>query len=446
MRKLFTAISLFALLLTGCDTPNEPTTPAYTLALTSEKSITFDETGGSGEITYTLTEVVSEATRTDAALPTATCEAEWITDLTVGDSITFNVAPMEYTAEDRYTVVFVSYDNQSFSVNILQQSTRPDYDVEFFATHLNGAYYGKVGSPDFNYTITLSDKGVPGRGQFYYNSHAYNIDIFSDVSCGFSCEPQRVPNGVYKFDGRNRGEAGTFMANFDYTYYTELSDSSQTFYSIIDGSIVVTDNHIEASLRTDDGQWHHVVYTGDLTLTYDYIKDIKRPYTRLAEDFNFEYKNAYLHTYYRGDHLGLGYDVWYVDMCPTVMPMNGTYMMLTVMVDKAKGGYTRDAFLGEYKVAQKGAESYANTFVAGDLLNGYEVIYSWCLTCENSMISNAWGGPIVDGTIKIELIDGYYVVSFDCVDDAGHKIVGSYSCMHDGYINQNPNNPDEQLK
>lgn len=444
MRKiLLFASAIFATLLVACDNTPEAQT-SLSLALESEQSLSFNENGGEGEILYSLTEVTRKAA---PATVNVECQAEWITNFEIADNaITFLVEAMDFDAEPRHGIIVVSYRDESFSVNVHQTSSRADYDIIFTAEKLNGAYYGKVGSSGFNYTVTLSDVGVPGRGQLYYNSKAYNIDIFSDVTCGFSCEPQKVPVGVYQFDGRNSGEPGTFMANFDYTYYANALESSVEYYAIIDGTITVTENKIVASLRTEDGLWHLVTYEGDLTLSYDYIADIARPYSRLTGDYNFEHTFAHLHSYFRGDYFGLGYDVWYVDMCPTVTPMNGDYIMLMLMVDKSKGGYKQDAFLGEYTVAEEGMASYANTFVAGDLRNGYEPVNTWMLTCENSMILNTWGGPITDGKINIDVVDGFYVVTVDCVDDAGYAIKGSFRCVHDGYLNQDADNPDLELQ
>ena len=108
---------------------------AAELTLTSDAEMNFDAAGGEGEITYTAKMV--EVTR-EAAEPKveATCEADWVTDLTVADNITFTVAANE--AEARETKITVSYVDKSFEVTVKQaakQNEEPEYllDVELAA-------------------------------------------------------------------------------------------------------------------------------------------------------------------------------------------------------------------------------------------------------------------------------------------------------------------------
>lgn len=108
---------------------------AAELTLTSEAEMNFDAAGGEGVITYTAQMV--EVTR-EAAEPKveATCEADWVTDLTVADNITFTVAANE--AEARETKITVSYVDKSFEVTVKQaakQNEEPEYllDVKLAA-------------------------------------------------------------------------------------------------------------------------------------------------------------------------------------------------------------------------------------------------------------------------------------------------------------------------
>lgn len=108
---------------------------AAELTLTSDAEMNFEAAGGEGEITYTAKMV--EVTR-EAAEPKveATCEADWVTDLTVADNITFTVAANE--ADARETKVVVTYGDKSFEVAVKQaakQNEEPEYllDVELAA-------------------------------------------------------------------------------------------------------------------------------------------------------------------------------------------------------------------------------------------------------------------------------------------------------------------------
>ena len=103
---------------------------AAELTLTSEAEMNFDAAGGEGVITYTaeIVEVTREAPEPKVE---ATCEADWITDLTVADNITFTVAANE--AEARETKITVSYVDKSFDVTVKQaakQNEEPEYVLD----------------------------------------------------------------------------------------------------------------------------------------------------------------------------------------------------------------------------------------------------------------------------------------------------------------------------
>lgn len=448
MRKLFAAIALLSLAMVGCNDPEPPQTnyKDYVLELTSSDTMEFTADGGEGVITFTLSDDATRYSPLPEPLPEVQCEAEWITDLKVDYyAITFTVQP-QAEQERRHAIIYAEYGDYNFSVNIFQGEDPIDFDVEFKAAALNGTYNGKTASKGYNYFILLSDKNAPTSGNQFYGSEQYRLDLYSDVSCGIDFTECPIPNGVYNLDKDSTGDAGTIRdASSFYIRVTE--NGQQIINEFVKGQVIITDNHVEAHLLLDSGKWHRVTFDGEL-VTGGYANPTnERPYSLFTADHEFNYNSGYLHAYYRGDFYGLGCDVWYVDMCETVRPMQGAYFMLTLLVDKAKGGYKDDAFLGEYRVADNsatGSDLY-NTFLAGDLRDGFELINSWCLQCSYSQILNTWGGPLMDGTIKIERDGGLYVVTYDCVDDRGNKIVGSFRCGFDGYMNQDADNPDATL-
>lgn len=448
MRKLFAMAAMLSLVAVGCNDPEQPQTnfDNYVLELTSSDTMEFTADGGEGVITFSLSDDQTRNSPVPEPLPEVQCEAEWITDLTVDYyEITFTVQP-QTVQERRHAVIYAEYGDYNFSVNIFQGEDAPEFDVEYEAAVLNGTYNGKTASKGYNYLVILSDQNAPTSGNQFFGSVQYRLDLYSEVSCGLDFTECPIPNGEYTFDKEKLGNPGSMRA--ESSYYVRVSESGDPYYSdFVKGKVVITDNHVDAQLLLDNGEWHHVTFDGEL-VTGGYANPTnERPYSLLTEDFEFNYTTGYLHAYYRGDFYGLGCDVWYVDMCQTVLPMEGTYFMLTLLVDKAKGGYKEDAFLGEYRVADNtatGADLY-NTFVAGDLRDGFEIINSWCLTCSYSQILNTWGGPLMDGTIKIEKDGGLYVVTYDCVDDLGNKIVGTFRCGFDGYMNQDGDNPDATI-
>ena len=115
MKKLF--YFLMALPFVACSekesTPVTPEVKEPVLTLTSNATLEFEAEGGVGEITYTLENAV-EGTSIEA-----TCEAQWVEDLTAGQSVTFAVANNE-TEESRETMVKVAYGDKSFEVVVKQ--------------------------------------------------------------------------------------------------------------------------------------------------------------------------------------------------------------------------------------------------------------------------------------------------------------------------------------
>ena len=101
--------------LLGDDTQKEePKLP--TLTVTSALEVEVEAEGGTQMITYTLVNAPEGAT------VSATCEAQWITDLTVASSIIYEVAANE--GEAREATIVVSYEEQSFNV-VVKQAAKP---------------------------------------------------------------------------------------------------------------------------------------------------------------------------------------------------------------------------------------------------------------------------------------------------------------------------------
>ena len=135
IKNLLSLLLALPLFLVACepDKPVEPTPDkeyAAELTLTSDAEMNFEAEGGEGVITYTAKMV--EVTR-EAAEPKveATCEADWVADLTVAETITFTVAANE--AEARETKVVVTYGDKSFEVTVKQaaKGEEPDPEPEY---------------------------------------------------------------------------------------------------------------------------------------------------------------------------------------------------------------------------------------------------------------------------------------------------------------------------
>ena len=115
LKNLFYMLLALPLVFAACEPTEEPTPEVKEpkLTLTSFDEINFEAIGGQGEIKYTLENAV------EGVELTATCEAEWVADVTVGETVTFTVAANEET-EGRETKVVVAYGELSFEVAVKQ--------------------------------------------------------------------------------------------------------------------------------------------------------------------------------------------------------------------------------------------------------------------------------------------------------------------------------------
>ena len=122
LKNLFYFLLALPLAFAACEEPNVdgPDQPQPgdevkdpVLTLTSFDEINFEAIGGQGEIKYTLENTV------EGTILTAACEAEWVADLTVGETVTFTVAANEET-EGRETKIVVAYGELSFEVAVKQ--------------------------------------------------------------------------------------------------------------------------------------------------------------------------------------------------------------------------------------------------------------------------------------------------------------------------------------
>ena len=115
LKNLFYMLLALPLVFAACEPTEEPTPEVKEpkLTLTSFAEINFEAIGGQGEIKYTLENAV------EGVELTATCEAEWVTNVTAADSVTFTVTANE-ESEGRETKVVVAYGELSFEVAVKQ--------------------------------------------------------------------------------------------------------------------------------------------------------------------------------------------------------------------------------------------------------------------------------------------------------------------------------------
>ena len=115
MKKLFYLLLALPLAFVACEDPEQGVDdPVKDPVLNvTETTLNFEAKGGAGVINYSVENAV-EGTEVEA-----TCEAAWVADLTVAETITFTVAANE-AEEAREATITVAYGELSKSVTVKQ--------------------------------------------------------------------------------------------------------------------------------------------------------------------------------------------------------------------------------------------------------------------------------------------------------------------------------------
>ena len=291
---------LFALPLAfaSCDTPNEvKPTPDPVLTLTSENSLQYTPEGGEGVISYTLENAV-EGTKL-----TATTTAAWITDITVGENITFTVAPNE-TTESRSDRIMVEYGKASFNVFISQEGLEPFETFEAEMLILDSFGLLTDGSA-YNMNIYLSDIGFSSGGYYQAGGTYYRLDLYWDNEPLLDEEGYRhITPGTYTFDGSD--EANDMSIGYTLSGYMKVNASGAGFErqnQFDSAELVVTEESITLTAYVD-GVKHIVTYSGE-TMFFEGKKvefegdEVLTPHLGMATYLGTQYSDNYNYYFYK---------------------------------------------------------------------------------------------------------------------------------------------------
>ena len=412
---LFLSVSLFA--LAACEkTSNskepqpEPQPEAQGTLSVTETSVDMAFYGGDGVVNYTITN------GKEGAKPTVKVNQEWVNNITVAEAITFNV-DFNNIEEARVATLNITYGEQSFDV-FVRQAEGMVVDVEFEATALNGEYFGTMYSPANNYFAILSKNGTTGWSDLYIDTY-YRFDLYSATAADNS-EPV-LPEGVFAYDYYNSGSADTFGDFYSVRMQT-FQDGNLVETKIEDGVVIVTENKIEAILKMVNGEVHHVVYEGSLELGYIEVPEPDY-YSTLTEDHIFNHPDGTIRLNYFGDYYGIGAANWTVSLVLPGTNINGDYFIIDIVTDSVE--FNASNIVGTYTCVEE-ANVAKNTFIAGYYEGGFGS--SWYFVAVDNYYGTDDVAPIVDGTITIREEGTKFVVEFDCMDDNGHKIQGTYAC------------------
>lgn len=423
MKKLL-LFALCAFTLAACE-PSSNTTPIDgKLTLTSKSVMNFEMLGGMGEITF---DFVADETR-QAAPVAVTCDENWISDIKIYErKVTFIVELNEGPERTAKIKLSAGQDNNAHVMVIQAGGTAAD--TNFKATHLGGSYFGKSVSEKgqtegFNYFVILSDQQPNGIQTIPNYATQYRFDLYAAACSEFNHKEIRVPVGTYTIDHQGTGRAGTIDGTQSSMYDSNLNN--RKFGS---ATLVVTETGIIANVVYMNGETHRITYSGEPLLekysepTYADVF----PVSNYTDTISFDVTGGYMYAYFRGDWFATGHDVWFMHMIEDKNNFSGVYLIFNFIVPKSVGGYDNpEGFLGEYTLSDP-SKSLDYTFPAGRLRDEGTQLNAVLMMCVGGQIDPTSYAPIVDGTIKVEKIDGDIVITVDGKDDAGNDIKGTFS-------------------
>lgn len=245
LRNMFSLLLALPLVFAACENGSEdvdktPEIKDPVLTLTSSAIIEVAAEGGDYEITYTL-----ENPREGVNL-TAECAAEWVTELTAGEKVTFMVAANDGDA--RETKILVKYDTESFEVAVKQAEKPAPADQVF--TKAESTWKGNY----HTLALTTDDEAVKLVADIYTYNSKYGYLYEGTYS---------VKNSGYSF---TEGE-------IDY-YYS---------YITIDGEKAILDSGTITVDINDDLTYNIVVDVKDAN-----GRELKGSYNGAVEGMSFE--------------------------------------------------------------------------------------------------------------------------------------------------------------
>lgn len=406
MKKFFYLLLALPLVFAACQPESDPVAGDKVLAITSSLNMSFDAEGGEGVITYEL----KDATRSSAPLKVeATCAAQWISNLVVADDITFDVAANEGAARDAKVVV--SYGEQKFEVAVAQNAKSLTQRTDITAEALAGQYYSpeQLGTSTYCYYFMLTDK--PYTGEVVPNASYFLFSLFSDKFTDGT-----IPNGTYTLDLTNSAATGTIQEEESYGYKVNATgDEPAATYLYADAEVTVTDGKVVANITTTDGQNIVITYEGITKLAA--YEGSQGGYSTLTGDLELNITDMQIEAANYADYYGTpDANNWFIE----AMNAEGKYITLDLLAD------VKLANCGaEYHVLANESD-YINSYIAGTTEDGYLLGCWYAEIDENGYVGDVMA-PLVGGTIKIEVNGNKATITFNCVDDAGHKVTGAVS-------------------
>lgn len=430
MKKLFFLPAVIGLVISSCQEPASETEPPV-LEITTSKNIEVPLEGGDFSFSYKL------ENQTPEGVISAGTKADWITGVNYGTegSVTFNVSPNS-SSEQRtgYVAITYTYDGGTLSDSVaaVQSASEPvEYDYELDAAIFTGYYYGNAFGNDgeHNYWITFSDTEMIDL-EMQPGGIYYSFDIFAPAP--ENADNPSLPMGTYTMGQPGETKEMTFTP--DYSIIKKLNAAGDNYdysFTMADGTLTFSqegsDYVCEGIITDNEGNTHHVKYTGQLS----YINDPQTvpEYKTIDEDITLTAKNAFVMVNFNTDDGNIIVDFRltdmegdYFDMVPpgtmfqaeAIMPDNLTIYPTTGTYTIEEGEHLNSMTPGWMRDYQYPQGCYVKRFESADdepgfafgtkgtmTISGepgnYDVVYTFQTENRHTMTCTYSGPIIIDG-------------------------------------------------
>lgn len=210
-KRLFSFFAIFATTLISCTPENENEPVGEKFEITSESIIKIGARGGNVEVKYVINSKV------EGAMVEASSTAEWIKDITIGETITFSV-PENKKTDSRNAIINITYDDVAAGIVVQQLGKDTDNTTTFLITSGQKANFESVAcNGTITYNIVGEDPGTLPTAESS-NSWITNINI----------ESGKIS---FKLMENNEAEArvGKISVKYDYNIYdVEISQNAKS--------------------------------------------------------------------------------------------------------------------------------------------------------------------------------------------------------------------------
>lgn len=403
MKRVFSLLLIAGMTLGIACSPEEELEPIF--KLTSPAVVQFEAEGGQGEISYSL------ENPTDGTKVTATTEADWITDIAVGQSVTFTVAPNE-SYDERSERIAISYGEDRHFVRVTQRRAELTADVEQSLDYMFCVFYDKedFGEKSHTYLLGLCDQPFNQDDETVapYGATYYRFVLCSNT--GAADTNNKIPNGTYTLDttqSHNTIDASRSMG----------WDGEGLSFRYEEVTLTVTDDHIEALLRIKDGNVRHIIYNGTTEIT---DSDDNRT-GNLTGDLQVTINDSvapmcYTQSIYRSDYMN-GYNLHEVMIVEDITTMTGHAFVLYLYNKQNNPS-------GTYTQFDSNADTAEFTFLPGTYNEATEELAgSWYATTQEGEVTTTdVMAPLVEGTITLTQDGTDCTITIDCYDEVGNHI------------------------